>query len=193
MTEDTQADKVEYIYKKDGSYFADKRAAAGQAAYYEGQGVKTKLVEVEGKGWVLEVLSRRRPGRVPLAERSVLTTRHHDPNFVPRFVKAKPGRLEAFMDAGWQVVHGDETPGDTRVGGTTLPGSAITAPGKDGIPMVLMQKPRDWFEEDEADKHERNNQSEQALIRQAAQDNLHAVGGARAGIQIVRTGTRPTR
>jgi hypothetical protein len=185
VTDATETKQPEYIYKVDGSPFADLRAACGQKVMQERQGVITKPVELEGGGFALEVIKRKRPGRVPLGIRNVLTVKDPDPNYVERWVSDKHGRIEMFQEAGWEVVHGDEKAGDEYVGNTRLPGSAITKPaGSSGRVLVRMRKRRDWFEEDEQVKQDNITEAEQGLIHKAQLDNLHAATGYKQGIQI---------
>lgn len=183
-------DKGDLIRKEDGNPFADKRAASRQQTILERQGIITKAVELERGGFALEVLQNKRPKRVPLAARSVWSPKH-EPGFVYRGVNddpRRPGRIEMFKEAGWEVVTGDDPAADERVGRTSQPGSAVTVPGGNDVTMVLMRKRSDWFEEDFALKQEAVDASERGLQQRVASGDLHAASGYTRGIKIKQQG-----
>ena len=173
------------IFKKDGTPFPEQRYADLQTKPYIAQGYEVESVEVEG-GWALKVLSFKRPKRVPLGHRNVLTA-DKESGFTKRFVNDYgDGRIEMFERAGWEVVRGHEKAGDEYVGNTRLPGGAITKPLNSGGVSVLMRKKTEWFEEDYAIKQQRIDDAERGLVQKAQMDNLHASASVKEGIKISR-------
>jgi hypothetical protein len=170
------------ITKGDGSPFPNRASAASRQAILKKDGRETELKEVEG-GFVLEEKPQRTPKRVPLGNRNVLSFGRKDPNYTYRVVNDLDGRLDMFLEAGWEVVKGSGKLGDNYAGNTTGPGSSITKPVGHGITGVLLRKKKDWYKEDYAEKQKVNDASEQALVQKAQMDNLKAPRGE-AGIKI---------
>lgn len=182
------SEEAKMIFKSDGQPFANRKAATIQKTILEKQGVFTNLIEVDedGEKFALEVIKEVRPKREKIGARNVWDPKK-DPNFEYRGVNHdpnKPGRMEMFKRAGWEVVTGDDPACDNRVGRTSIPGSAVAIPGGGSITMVLMRKRRDWFEEDMAEKQAAIDKSEKLLKQQAQVDNLHAASGYNQGIEI---------
>lgn len=171
------------ITKSDGDPFPTKANAASRQAVLKKDGVLTEIREVDG-GFVLEEIIEKRPKRVPLGNRNVLSFGKKDPNYIYRVVNDLDGRLETFASAGWEVVKGSEKLGDQYAGNTSAPGSAVTKPVGHGIVGVLMRKRRDWYEEDYAEKQKVNDATEEGLVQKAQMDNLYSRSGP--GIQIKR-------
>jgi len=170
------------ITKSDGEPFPNKASAASRQAILKKDGKETEVKEVEG-GFVLEEKPQRRPKRVPLGNRNVLSFGKKDPNFIYRVVNDTEGRVDMFLAAGWEVVKGSEKLGDKYVGNPSSPGSAIEKPVGNGVTGILMRKKREWYEEDYAEKQKMNDSSEAELVRKAQMDNLRAPRGE-AGIKI---------
>lgn len=174
------------IRRSDGEPFANKKAAIIQQTIQEKQGITTKLVEVEEEKFVLEVVGERRPKRQPLGSRSVWNPKK-DPNYEYRGVNDnpdKPGRIEMFQRAGWEIVKSDEAPSDEYAGRSQKPGSAVAIPGGGKITMVLMRKRKDWYEKDMEEKQKVIDKSERLLKQHAQVDHLHAASGYTEGIDI---------
>lgn len=173
----------ELIHKTDGTPFLDTKSAATQQRILERRGIITKPVELEGGGVVLEVIERQRRNRVPLGLRNVLTA-PATPGYVSRFVNDKDGRIEAYQEAGWEVVVDEAKAGDDYVGNSRIPGSAITKPVGKGTTAVLMRKRKDWYDEDMAEKQRQVDANEKGLVSQAKMDNLRPAEGYQEGIKI---------
>jgi hypothetical protein len=190
------------IYKANGEPFPTKAAAASQQPMWVKRGTPTEVVELDNnEGFVLQPISEeevsmkepevqepkkaKRPKRIPLGSRNVLTAAHTE-GYVERFVNDTEQRIRMFEDAGWEVVTGPEKAGDEYAGNTRLPGGAVTKPVGHGIVAVLMRKRKDWYDEDMAVKQARVDETEKGLTRKAQLDNLHAPRGEQGGIKISR-------
>lgn len=104
--------------------------------------------------------------------KNTLTYEDRDPNYVYRVFNDVPGRLEAAMEAGYEVVESEAKLGDPVADGATPVGSAVTRPVGGGITGVLMRKPRDMYDEDMGQKQAHIDELEQGL-KQHAQTEGH--------------------
>ncbi len=101
-----------------------------------------------------EAVTEARPQRVkrvPVSgPRDILTLIGKDPNYVYRWVLDKPGRIQRFLDAGYEIVQRTD---DLEVGQSTVDrgsrlGSAYTyATG--GTLLVAMRQRAEWYKEDQ--------------------------------------------
>ena len=183
---------TDLIYKANGDAFPTKAAAASQQPMWVKRGTPTEVVELDNdEGFVLKPITEsepkkaKRPKRIPLGSRNVLTAPHTE-GYVERFVNDTERRIQMFEDAGWEVVTGPEKAGDEYAGNTRLPGGAVTKPVGHGIVAVLMRKRKDWYDEDMAEKQKAVDATEAGLTRKAQLDNLHAPRGEQGGIKISR-------
>jgi hypothetical protein len=122
---------------------------------------------------------RTRATRIPVSgPRDILTVLGKDPNYVYRWVKDLPGRVQRFLDAGYEIVNHDAQVGQKAVDSGTRVGSAITR--LDGAnTLVLMRQSLEWYNEDQ--------EAKQRAI-DALEDSLRAEGGANKGLD---KGERP--
>lgn len=159
----------ETILKEDGSPFASMAAAKAKQTILEKDGVRTKPVEVE-EGFALEVIQKKRPKRVPLGKRNVLTAEVPE-GYRGRVVNDRGDRIKRFEAAGWRVYKGDTQLGDNRVGDARSLGSAVSKPvgtDRDGvINGVLMIKPEDEFKEDYMEKQKEIDRWEKQMKLQS--------------------------
>ena len=114
----------------------------------------------------------KRPDRTPIHEaRDRLTVKgEKDPNFVYRVVKDKPGRIDMFLAAGYEIVTDDVQIGDKKA----------ATPGKEGSPVkislgrgeqgYLMRIPREWYEEDQIAKELELQAREEQMVQKAKQE-----------------------
>ena len=182
------------IVKTDDTPFPTEPVAAAQRGMWIKRGVDTEVVEHDG-GWALKVVvagddsvekPARRPKRKPLGFRNVLTA-PKEKGVVRRFVNDSEGRIAMFEDAGWEVVVAPGKAGDDYVGNTRLPGGAVTKPVGNGVVAVLMQKRKDWYDEDYQEKMDEIDRAEKGLAQRAQMDNLHVASGKHGtGIDIDR-------
>lgn len=99
---------------------------------------------------------RERKKRTPVGgARDVLTLTGKDPNYEYRFVVDVPGRIQRFLDGGWEVVTDPHEVGQVVVDRGTRVGSAVTKASGDGRTLVAMRIPKEWYDEDQKAKQER--------------------------------------
>ncbi len=97
-----------------------------------------------------------RKERIPVnGARDILTVRNKDPNFEYRWVNDTPGRLQRFMDGGWEVVTDDLQVGQKSVDSPSKLGSAITKNVGRSTVGVLMRVPKEWYDEDQMAKQDK--------------------------------------
>lgn len=98
-----------------------------------------------------------------------------DPNFVYRFINARPGRVQQLtrMD-DYDVVSSTEM--DSKSLGTTV---ERIGNQQDGEKMILVRKPKEYFEADKAKEHELIRAREKA-IEKAAPPSPEGLSGPNA-------------
>lgn len=95
-----------------------------------------------------------RKQRTPVGgPRNILTVANKDPNYVYRFVKDEPGRIDLFKEGGYEVVTQPTEVGDSAVNRHSQLGSAVTVV-RGTSTLVLMRIPKEWYDEDQASKQE---------------------------------------
>lgn len=115
---------------------------------------------------------RGRVRRTPVGTRSRLGVRNKDPKFVYRIVNDLDGRVDQFIEAGYEVCNGDETIGDSRVNLPKKEGSPVSTSVGGGVKGVLMRIPKEWYEEDQQAKQEFVNEKE-SVITESASDGKY--------------------
>ena len=99
-----------------------------------------------------------RPARVqrtPIGgPRDILTVKNLDPNYHYRIVNDIPGRIQRFLDAGYEIVPNVDQIGDKVVDNGSKLGSAVTKKVGGNLVGVLMRIPLDWYKEDQVAKQE---------------------------------------
>lgn len=110
-----------------------------------------------------------RETRMPVSgPRDILTVTKKDPNYVYRWVKDQPGRMQRFLDAGYETVVHETQVGQRTVDSGSRLGSAVTR--LDGAYMlVLMRIPIEWYNEDQDAKQRQVDAMEQALYPEGLQ------------------------
>ena len=97
----------------------------------------------------------KRPQRIPVGgARDIITVRDKDPNYVYRWVfdnPKRPGRIQRFLDGGYEVVQDDNEIGQKTVDRGSKLGSATTRQDSGGL-LVLMRIKKEWYDEDQAAK-----------------------------------------
>jgi hypothetical protein len=122
----------------------------------------TKEKEVVSAPSATEARPQRRE-RIPVSgPRDILTVAEKDPNYVYRWVKDLPGRIQRFRDAGYEIVNHETQVGQRTVDSASRLGTAVTR--LDGTnTLVLMRIPKEWYDEDQTAKATVLNAQEQAL------------------------------
>jgi len=105
---------------------------------------------------------KMRKERTPLYVQQSVTLNNRDPNYQYRLVNDAPGRIQRFIDAGWELCTGDnkETYSGKGRENAVSDGTLIkrnvnedpNAPWNDGY---LMRIPIELFREDQETKHKR--------------------------------------
>lgn len=106
---------------------------------------------------------RGRPTRTPVGVRGRLNVRNKDPNYEYRIVNDENGRVAIFEDAGYEVVTGGETIGDSRLSQPNKEGSVVSTHVGAGVKGVLMRIPKDWYQEDQQAKRAFINEKEATI------------------------------
>lgn len=107
-------------------------------------------------------LVREKRERIPLNEQRRIIGIEKDPNYVYRLVNDTDRRVESFILAGYEIIDkdGNEIPVDKRMQDPSWRHSALSQPVGGGVTGYMMRIPREWWEEDQAKKHEKADQKE---------------------------------
>jgi hypothetical protein len=113
-----------------------------------------------------------RPTRIPIHEsRDRLTVKSHiDPAFVYRVVKDKPGRIDTFLAAGYEIVTDAVQVGDKKAATPGQEGSPVKISLGRGEQGYLMRIPRDWYEEDQHAKELELQAREEQMVQTAKKE-----------------------
>lgn len=113
--------------------------------------------------------SAQRPKRTPVNGRNILTVSGKDPDYVYRIVNDTGDRIQAFLDAGYELVDANSVRvGDKRVNSASPEGSKAEVNVGDGLKGKVMRIRKDWYEEDQLAKQAHVNQLEQTIKQKAA-------------------------
>lgn len=109
-----------------------------------------------------------RPERIPVSgQRDRLTVKSKDPAFSYRIVKDKPGRIDTFLEAGYEVVSHETQVGDKRVATPSQEGSPVKVHLGGGEQGYLMRQRKEWYEEDQKRKQDAIDDTESAMKRRS--------------------------
>jgi len=115
--------------------------------------------------------TKSRVKRTPVGgKRDVLTVSNKDPNYEYRWVNDTPGRIQRFMDGGWEVVNHDTEVGGEAVDKGSRLGSAVTKSVGGIMTAVLMRIPKEWYDEDQVAKQEAIKALEETMKQKANAD-----------------------
>lgn len=111
--------------------------------------------------------------RTPLNGRNVLTVSGKEPGYEYRIVNDNGGRVQAFLDNGWETVEmKDVRIGDKRLGApTSAEGTVATAAVGQGMQAYVLRIRKEWYDEDQQAKQEQINQIEAATKEKALDGN----------------------
>lgn len=104
-----------------------------------------------------------RPKRTPLGARNRLSFGKQDPNYVYRVINDQDDRLVLAQEAGYEFVTGDDKLGDARVAEGGKIDSRVSKPVGNGVRGYLMRIPKEYYEEDQAAKAARIDETEKAM------------------------------
>jgi hypothetical protein len=103
-----------------------------------------------------ESRAKNRPERTPLGQRNRLGFKDQDPNFVYRYINDKEDRLAAAQEAGYDFVVSDAPTGDKRAAEATKLGTKVSKQVGNGTTAFLMRIPKEFYQEDQKAKTQRN-------------------------------------
>lgn len=113
-----------------------------------------------------------RPKRTPINKRDILSVRGKEPGYHYRIVNDAGDRVQAFLDAGYELVEAkDVIIGDKRVNNATPEGSKAQVSVGAGQKAFLMRIKQDWYDEDQAAKQQEVKRLEQSMLQQALAQN----------------------
>jgi hypothetical protein len=104
--------------------------------------------------------------RTPLTVRNRLSLKEKDANYHYRIVNDIDGRIDQFLENGWEVVK-DAKVGDKRVENTTGVGSVPTVSVGQGIKGVVLRIKKEWYEEDQLSKMQEVDATEETMRQDA--------------------------
>jgi len=103
--------------------------------------------------------------RIPLGTRNVLTAPKR-PGFVRRFVNDEPDRIQAFIDAGYEIVKDDSiSSGDDKTGRPSHMGSLINPSVGSGKKAILMEIKKEYYDADQAERSAKTKAIENEMRR----------------------------
>lgn len=116
----------------------------------------------------------KRPTRTPLGTRSRLAVKGREPGFHYRIVNDVEGRIQDFIDAGYEVVSDDGvTVGDKRIANPTQEGSPVKIHVGGGNQAYLMRIKDEWKAEDDAAKQAQLNDLEESMKAKAKENSFY--------------------
>lgn len=131
-----------------------------------------------------------RPKRVPIHEQRNQLSTNQKVGFVRRWVNDIPGRVEKFIKAGYAVVTDkDVTVGDSDSNmalGTGARKDVGRTRHGDGTQAVLMEVPKEWYDQDQAAKANIVDAADRAMKR--GKDDNEFYGDIKQSSSFTRTG-----
>ena len=122
--------------------------------------------------------SQRLTGKLNFEERA---------GYVRRVVNSVDGRVQDFEADGWEVVRKPAEAGELQAGESTQLGSVVRKPVGGGIEGVLMEIPKEWYEEDQHQKELMRQSKESSLLSEAPElsgrDEISIKRGGRVTIE----------
>lgn len=123
----------------------------------------------------------QRKERVPVnGNKNILTVMDKKSDLEYRWVLDTPGRLQKFLDGGWEVVVDELKVGDKAVDSGSKLGSAITT-SRGGQTLVLMAIPKEWYDEDQKAKQEKVDAVEETMMRETLAGRVEGQTGFYGG------------
>jgi hypothetical protein len=125
--------------------------------------------------------------RLSYKERNLINVQDQDPNFVYRWINYDndrySGRVDKMRQIGYTVVHDDMEFGDERgVDASQIGGSNIKHVGS-GTKAVLMRIPKEYYEEDKAEKQAEVDRTERGMVED---EQLKGKGMYGEGLKITK-------
>lgn len=113
--------------------------------------------------------TKRKPRRMNVnGTRNVLTVTGKDPAYEYRVVNDDGDRISQFEEMGYEIVKDQNIRvGDRRVNNPTKEGSPVQASVGNGMKAYVMRIKKDWYEEDQAAKAAKIDETEKGMLREA--------------------------
>lgn len=113
----------------------------------------------------------KRPTRTPLGQRSRLNVTGKEPGFQYRIVNDNEGRVQDFIDAGYEIVTDNKVSvGDKRIANPTQEGTPVKVHVGGGQQAYLMRIKDEWYKEDQNVKQAQINELEESMKTQSKAD-----------------------
>lgn len=109
--------------------------------------------------------------RTPLgAKRDILNVQNTPDGYVDRIVNDVPGRVDRFKAAGYEVVENAQL-GTSHVDGNSSGQGASTKDVGKGVNAIVMRQREEFYEEDQAAKQAKIDETENAMRRKKVKSN----------------------
>ena len=107
-----------------------------------------------------------RPKRTSITVRNRLSLKERDSNYHYRIVNDTEGRVDQFLENGWEVVQ-DAKIGDKRVDSSNGVGSVSTVSVGQGVKGIVVRIKKEWYEQDQATKMQEVAATEETMRQDA--------------------------
>lgn len=116
-----------------------------------------------------------RPTRTPInGSRSRLGVRGKEPGFHYRIVNDAPGRIQEFIEAGYEIVQDTSVSvGDKRIANPTQEGTPVKVHVGSGNNAYLMRIKDEWYKEDQDSKQQLVDELEQGTKKRAKEEKFY--------------------
>ena len=112
----------------------------------------------------------KRPKRVPLSKRNRLSFENKDPNYMYRVINDQDDRISRAIAGGWEHVESDAKLGDERAAEASKISSHVSKPVGNNTTGYLMRIPKEYYDEDQAEKYKRIDETEKAMTANKDED-----------------------
>ncbi len=104
-----------------------------------------------------------RPARIPVGSGNKLEFEGKDPDYMYRVVNDNPGRLAMFLQAGYEFCTDEKRVIDKGIAEGSQVDTRIIVNSGNGIKSYLMRIPKEFYDEDQANKIEAVKRSEDQM------------------------------
>jgi hypothetical protein len=117
-----------------------------------------------------------RPTRVPVSgQRDIIAVSGKEPGFEYRIVKDKPGRIDKFLNAGYEIVTHEVQVGQGSSSRDVSEGSPVKVNLGLGDTGYLMRQREEFYQEDQAAKEQDIRDREQEMLDTSRRENYGKV------------------
>lgn len=118
-----------------------------------------------------------RPARIPVGSGNKLEFDGKDPNYMYRVVNDVPGRVNMFLQAGYEFCTTEQRVADKGIAEGTGADTRIMVNSGHGIKSFLMRIPKEYYNEDQARKIEAVKKSEDQMKNKKPNPRKGEYGG----------------